>query len=192
MNSSPIRISNCSEYDCESDFLDSAINRNCLLPRNPFLWANLTYRFDEFDWTLSDEFWRDIQCLSNSLNDEVLMAVLSPDPVDYYKMHFGHYEWARLRVAMSSQQYWGFINESPADSAADSILSVAEKIAWIPKSKNWCVWAERDSGICVIANNGSQFGNMQKGVEWAVDRCRPWATTSFLEQLEQNFGETLR
>jgi len=188
MNRLPLRIYENSDYDAQVNFLASAVDRRCKLPENPFFATGLTYQFDEFDWTMSGEFWETVRSLSRqSLDDELLMAVLDPDPVSYFKSHFGCYGWVRLPVAMTNHQYWELINKAPTDSPADSILGVAERIAWVPQSKKWCIWGERESGLCIIGSSSNFDVSNAKGIEWAVDWCKPWATANYLEQFELSF-----
>ncbi|MCE2793650.1 MAG: hypothetical protein ACK493_15210 [Planctomycetota bacterium] len=190
MTSLPFKILESYDYEVQKSFLESVVNSHSKLPDNPFLGTGLKYQFDEYDWALSGEFWQTVQSLSSrSLDSEVLMAVLEPDPTDYFKVNFGFYGWTRLSVEMSNKEYWDFINQSPPESPADSVLGVAEKIVLIPQSKRWCVWGERESGLCVIASTIHHFENSSKGIEWAVQWCRPWATASYLEQLKLNFKE---
>jgi hypothetical protein len=117
------------------------------------------------------------------------MAVLAPDPVSYFQLHFGYRGWACLPVGMTTQQYWEYINQAPADNPADSILGVAERITWVPQSKKWCIWGERDSGLCVIGSGLSFHRDNARGIDWALDWCRPWATASYLEEFELNFKD---
>jgi hypothetical protein len=184
----PMRICENSDYDAQVTFLSSIVDRHRTLPLNPFLGTRLTFRFDEFDWAMSGEFWETVQCLAGqSLDDELILAVLDPDPVSYFKSNFGYYEWDRLPVDMTKQQYWDFINQAPADSPADSILGVAERIVWVPQTRNWCIWAERESGLCVLASSSAYAWGNSRGIDWALDWCRPWANTAYLEQFELNF-----
>src|SRR5690606_31813151 len=94
-----LRIGDRDSYNAYTDFLQSAVNLRCKLPENPFCGTGLTYRFDEFDWALSGVFWETVRLLSSHSSDnEVLMAVLEPDPESYFKSNFGHYGWACLPV----------------------------------------------------------------------------------------------
>jgi hypothetical protein len=190
MNDVPFRIHKDSDFDAEVNFLTSIVDRDCCLPAYPFVATELSCQFDEFDWALSGEFWETVQKLSQLSSDvELLMAVLDPDPLSFFQFHFGHFGWARLPVAMTRRQYWEYIDVARPGNVADSILVVSQRIAWVPRSKKWCVWGERDSGLCVIGCSSRCQVNFAKGIDWALNWCRPWADAPYLEKFEHSFND---
>jgi hypothetical protein len=110
------------------------------------------FAFEEFDWAMSSEFWLCLQELAQvSCDTLVLMAVLDPDPKDYFLREFGYINWADIRTSMSASDYWNLLNAHPKDSPADSVLANSEKVVWLPHSGKWVVWGERSRGVCVLA-----------------------------------------
>jgi len=163
---------------------------NQTLPKNPFLHFYEAFSFEEFDWALCSEFWTNIQKLALQSGDKyLLMAVLNPDPINYYKKEFGYYNWSIIPTAASESEYWQFLNHHPEESPADSIFINAEKIVWLPQSKSWAIWGERSFELCVLGHQTNIEASTWKDINWALETI----PNCFQNRVvPREFAETLR
>ncbi|MCY9764815.1 hypothetical protein M5X06_30685 [Paenibacillus alvei] len=108
----------------------------------------------DFDHAMSSYFWNELEKLTDKCEDSfVIMAVLEPDPVNYYYKEFSKYNWCLFQKGTTVDEYWNTLKESPVDSPADAIVSNSEVVLWLPSSMKWAVWGERSYGICVLGFN---------------------------------------
>ena len=122
------------------------------LPAQVFSEKFKCFGFEEFDWAMSVDFWPALQNLMRKSRDEsLLIGVLEPNPVDYYKKEFACYNWAIISSTSTAEEYWTLLNHHPEESPADSILSNSERVVWAAQSGAWAVWGERSLEICVLA-----------------------------------------
>jgi hypothetical protein len=144
------------------------------LPERVFNERLSYFRFQEFDWAMSAKFWPSVQTLCQSSGDaSILIAVLEPDPLDYYKKEFGYFNWAELPIYSSSEDYWNLINNCPDNSPADSLLANSEKVVWFPPSRKWAIWGERSLEVCVLGAESPIALNSWNGLEWALETGMP-------------------
>lgn len=133
--------------------------------RNQFDW----HGFDEFDYAMSADFAKELYRLSLlSGDDQVLMMVLDPDPVAYFREKFGYYGLTVLETAELSGNYWQLINMAPKLSPADSVLFNSRKVVWIPLSGKWAIWGDRNLGLCILGSAEYFPAGEWKSVEWAL------------------------
>lgn len=109
--------------------------------------------FEEFDWTISGEFWDSfLKPLSIVLQDtSILTASLDPHPVDYFYPKFGYYNMIEFSTAGTESDYWDALETGPENYPVDAILYSAETMVWIPSSAKWAIWGDRGYEICVLA-----------------------------------------
>jgi hypothetical protein len=81
----------------------------------------------------------------------VLVAVLDPDPINYFYHWFGYYNWVKLPVSITGREYFEILDSGPEDSLADAMLINSETVIWMPMSKKWAIWGERSYGVCILA-----------------------------------------
>lgn len=119
------------------------------------------FLFEEFDWAMSSEFWKTIQQLAIASKDSyILTAVLEPSPTDYFFNEFGCYNWFKLPVGITADDYWSVLQSGPKGSPADALLYNSEIVVWVSPSMKWAIWGERSYGICVLAfANGVEKSN---------------------------------
>lgn len=165
------------------------------LPEMVFHESLRCFRFEEFDWAMSADFWPSVQALCQSSGDaSLLIAVLEPDPLNYYRKEFGYFNWAELSASASSEDYWTLLNRFPNESPADSMLANSEKVVWLPPSKKWAVWGERSYEVCVLGGRDPAGFNLWNDFEWALETAMPNAfagrvvPAGFAEQMRQNYG----
>jgi len=182
-----------ASYEIKQNF---QINQG--LPQNPFRHFYENFSFEEFDWALCDEFWKNIQKLAlQSVDKYLLMAVLNPDPIHYYKKEFGYYNWSIIPTAASDNEYWQFLNHHPQKSPADSIFINSEKIAWLPPSKRWAIWGERSYELCVLGHQTDIEASSWKDINWALEtipNCfrNRVVPREFSENLRRSFRNKIR
>ncbi|WCK55593.1 hypothetical protein PP175_06515 [Aneurinibacillus sp. Ricciae_BoGa-3] len=121
------------------------------LPNRVFQKDYKHFFFLEFYSAMDETFWDNLKQLAKLTNDKfVLMAVLNPDPLSYYFKEFNYFNWTKLPIELSSDDYMNILNLAPDESPADSIIDNSYTIVWISPSMEWAIWGERDNGVCVI------------------------------------------
>lgn len=119
------------------------------LPHNVYHKSFDYYLFAEFDWAMSADFWSELKTLaSQSADERVLVAVLDPNPIDYFFREFGYYNVFDLSVNASADDYWNALISGPPDSPADAVLYNANIVTWFSDSAKWAIWGQREFGIC--------------------------------------------
>lgn len=192
----PIR--NESTFLNASSDIRKSFHVNQSFPKNPFLNFYENFSFEEFDWTLCDEFWTNIQNIALQSGDKyLLMAVLDPDPVRYYKNEFGYYNWSIIPTSASKNEYWKFLNNHPEESPADAIFINSEKIVWLPQSRNWAIWGERSYELCVLGHRKDIEINTWKDINWALESIANCfrngiVPREFSDSLRKNFRNKIR
>lgn len=123
------------------------------LPNQVFKTPFSGFLFQDFDWTLTKDFWDTfLSPLGNVFKDNyILTAVLDPDPIHYFHHNFGYYNMIKFPSNSTANEYWKNLEAGPENSPADAILYNSEIIVWIPPSANWAIWAERNHEICILA-----------------------------------------
>lgn len=150
--------------------LEVTVYPDLRLPEVPFKQSFRVLGFEEFDWAMSGEFWPVLQKLASQSGDqELVFAVLDPDPVNYFKAMFGYYNWAILPATLSSNDYWNFLNTDPTESPADSMLGNAQAVIFTVPSKRWLIWGERESGLCVLASAYGDTVPAWNNLDWVMD-----------------------
>ncbi len=86
-----------------------------------------------------------------SQDTHVLVAVLDPNPINYFYPTFNYYNFIKFPINITGRNYWKALETGPKDSPADAILFNSEVVVWIPLSTMWAIWGERSYGICILA-----------------------------------------
>lgn len=190
---------NFLENSDQFEFFRFAVE-NCLqikasIPEKVFQNDFRYFYFEEFDWAMSANFWPYLQKLCQHSGDSsLLVSVLDPDPITYYKKEFGYYNWAVLPALASSDDYWALLNHFPEDSPADSLLANSEKVSWLPASRKWAVWGERRYATCILGYRKQEIFDSWNDVEWALETTIPNAFLNgvipleFIEKFRRNYG----
>ncbi|MDA8140412.1 MAG: hypothetical protein M0036_17330 [Desulfobacteraceae bacterium] len=177
------------------------LERSCHIekqfPAQVFMKKFNRFVFEEFDWAMSEKCWSTLQDLARKSGDKsLIISVLEPDPVDYYKKTFGCYNWAIISSSCTSDEYWMLLNHHPEESPADSMLSNSERVVWAARSGAWALWGERSLEICVLACSEINVGEFATwhDVDWVLydilpgrfrDRVVP---AEFIKQFRENYG----
>lgn len=97
---------------------------------------------------------------TTSLDDNFYLAVLKPNPKEYFYKHFGYYNYGVFPYNVSTDEYTKFITHSPDDSPADAILYNSNYICWLSGSLNWVIYLDREFEICVLAYNDDRYNKI--------------------------------
>lgn len=188
-------ISDCNVFIEKRNKVESCFILNNSLPEVVFAEGFSHFRFDELDWALSSDFWPAIQELcAISGDDWLLVAVVDPNPLNYYKKEFDLYNWVEISTSASKDEYWEIINRHPDYSPADSILINSEKIVWLPNSEKWAVWGERAFETCVLGYRDAKMSRLGGELDWALRKRFPLTfkdriiPNSFSEEIIKNYG----
>ncbi|MFX3617839.1 MAG: hypothetical protein ACE3JK_09940 [Sporolactobacillus sp.] len=134
--------------------LNRILNLKANFPKFVFKRKYNYYSFNEFDRAISEDLWTDIKRLSKMSEDfKVLLAVIDPDPEQYFKRYFGYYNWAEIPVDTSEDDYINLLFKEPPSSPADAIVFNSELIVWMPLSMQWAIFANRSYNLCVLATD---------------------------------------
>ncbi len=197
MGSRSFYISDVEVFEASKREVEKSILIDAKLPKQVFQQGFKYFAFEDFDWTLSSDFWPVITKMAVKSNDaSVLMAVLDPDPVNYYKKEFGYYNWAEIPLSISSDDYLDVINEHPLRSLADSARYNSERIVWLPRSAQWSICGHRSYGVCVLGSQDqvtldSTWCDCDLALENLLPQCFRGNVIppSFASELRSNFSK---
>ncbi|AST05460.1 hypothetical protein AF2641_00140 [Anoxybacillus flavithermus] len=167
------------------------------LPKQVFREQFNYFLFEEFDWAMDEDFWSTIQQLSKETKDDyVLTAVLDPNPVEYFYKEFNYYNWMKLPVNLSPDEYLDVLELGPEESPADAVLYNSYTVIWLPPSMKWAIWGERSYGVCVLGiqdvNNGTGLLQILKTWRSFDKTVLSWVELNFVnQQLSQEIADTL-
>jgi len=193
-------IKDVNEYFKLNDILESIFQLDKEIPDNVFQKEFRNYLFEQFDNVLCGEFLTTIRGLAEkSKDDYVILAVLKPNPMDYYYKEFSYFNWLKLPLNLSNDDYWDILNEGPQNYEADAIMYNSFKIALFSPSKKWGILADRDFEISVIAFNDNVFNidYLQLLESWLPvenDSVIKWMRYSFRPDFKvpKSFSQKLR
>lgn len=180
MNSGITVIADQHEFEELSQFVNSILKTESLIPEQVFKPIFGEYLFEEFDRTMSDEFWDTLQKLALLSGDShIVVAVLQPSPTDYFYREFGYYNWFKIPSDLTRDDYWSVLELEPEGSPADALISNSEVVVWVSPSKKWAIWGERSAEICIMASNlNVNLGTEPTFLRWrsvdgAITKLRP-------------------
>lgn len=135
------------------EVVNSIFKINHRLPNQVFNSGFCNFLFGEFDRVIGDAFWdSSIKPLALASQDtHLLVAVLDPDPINYFYREFGYYNWRKIPVNITGHDYFKILEIGPENSPADAMVFNSETVVWVPMSKKWAIWGERSYGTCILA-----------------------------------------
>lgn len=189
-----IFIKEKNEFKQSTIIINDVINKGNNLPNNVFNKRFTYYFFNQFDWAMSPDIWEEIKKISTLTKDNhILMAVLDPDPVTYYKRNFDYYNWAKLPISCSADEYMALLSLEPPDSPADAVIFNSEIIVWLPPSKKWAIFGNKDRNLCVLGTNKRNFSSE----EWhtldywkddlSLEFSKKQELDQFIQQMKRNY-----
>jgi hypothetical protein len=144
-------IYNSNEFEKAHNLIKSVFNINQRLPEQVFNENFTNFTCEEVYFALSRNFWETLQQLARISNDtHIIIALLDPDPVSYFFKEFGYYNWFKLPVTSTAEEYKQLLWLAPQDSSADAMIFNSEVVVWVPLSGKWAVWTERSCDICIL------------------------------------------
>ncbi|MBA8889503.1 hypothetical protein FHW12_003749 [Dokdonella fugitiva] len=190
MNETPDHILADGEFVKLKALLSSVVDPNCELPDSPFH-SRLEHRkFEEFDWAMSADAWASLCSLAARSGDSwILVAVLDPDPVTYYKAEFGYYNWSMVPTSVTGEQYRRVLDTHPRERPADSMFVNSSVVVWTSPAAKWAIWGERRTGLCVLAAEEPDYGVDWKGLEWAMEIANLEQGAAFAERFAKQFAD---
>jgi hypothetical protein len=122
--------------------------------------------------------------------------VLDPNPVEYFYKEFNYYNWMKLPVNLSPDEYLDVLELGPEESPADAVLYNSYTVIWLPPSMKWAIWGERSYGVCVLGiqdvNNGTGLLQILKTWRSFDKTVLSWVELNFVnQQLSQEIADTL-
>jgi hypothetical protein len=108
------------------------------------------------------------------------VAVLKPDPIEYYYKHFGKYPLFTFGKEDTGADFIAAINEDPGDSPADAIIHNSVVIVVHSESCRWLLYGDRDFEIALIAS--ADF-DAASAVQSSLGAERLFSMTGAIEQL---------
>jgi hypothetical protein len=164
------------------------------LPKQVFRKKFGYFLFEEFDWAMTPEFWGTLQHLSKASNDDyVIVAVVDPDPQNYFYNEFGFYNWLKLPMTLSNMDYFFALETGPEESPADAILYNTRIIAWCSPSMKWAVWGERTYGTCIIGFSDESTAIVPQGIWRSAEQALyDFIPVNFIKkQIPKEFSDAL-
>lgn len=152
MNYQELFIHKKEEFEKVWSLITAAIDVKQELPNQIFKPAFSGFALGEFDWAMSGDFWGTLQQLTKVTGDSTAyIAVLDPEPTEYYFHHFGYYNIASLPITMSKDDYWQLLGTAPQNNPADSLLFNSFIVVWFPPSLRWFIFGQRTYEVCILA-----------------------------------------
>lgn len=79
------------------------------------------------------------------------LAVVEPDPEDYFFHHFGKYPVLRISASDEPDAILSALHEDPGGSPADA-MAYNSRILWIfPADESWAIYVDRDRELASLA-----------------------------------------
>jgi len=183
-------IENEADFARISGLVGNVVDLDARLPSSPFKKSWLLGGFDETDWAISGPFWPELQKLAlQSEDDTIILAVLDPDPVEYYYHEFGFYCWAVIPTSVTEDEYWSIIDAPASGQHSDSVVFGANVVVLTVPSGKWAIWCERECEIMVLGSSMPELKGVLKDFDWvkefSYNQNAVWL--SFVQELRKNF-----
>lgn len=197
MNFKNFFMKDIQQFNESKKKINEAFNTEKKLPEQVFRQSFKNFKFEEFDWAMDLEFWNTLKKLALQTKDDfVLVAVLDPNPIEYFYKEFKYYNWIRLPIDLSVDEYYEILEYGPEESPADAILYNSYTVVWLSPSMRWAIWAEREYGICIVGFNDKDHLNnlVPLLTSWrSIDETvLSWIEANFEnEEIFQKFIESL-
>jgi hypothetical protein len=151
MNNEKFNIHTPDDFIKTKEFLSNVFDLEKRLPEQVFRNNFGHFLFEEFDWATTSEFWGTLQHLCKASNDDhVIIAVVAPDPQNYYYRKYASYAWLKLPTTLSDTDYFSALETEPKENPNDALLYSIDTVVWCSPSMKWAIWGERPYGTCVI------------------------------------------
>ena len=136
---------------CQSA-IDALIMREKHLPEQVFKKPLSLFLFissDEIFHTAS--FFERIKSFLRQIGEsQCFLAVIEPDPEDYFFRHFGKYSVVEMSVDDTDEDYLRIAQEDPGDSPADAIGFNSRVVLLFSDSRRWAIYADREFELGIV------------------------------------------
>lgn len=170
-------ITDRKQFEQASSMVEKAFHHTRRLPDQVFKMPVRNRSVCEFDRALSDSFWIELTRLADAAGDSyILMAVLDPNPIEYFFKEFDQYNWCILSRGATAEDYWKMLEQGPKGSPVDAILFNSEVVIWLSPSLKWAIWGERSYGICLLGFDDETSGptsDLWCSIETAITNILP-------------------
>lgn len=139
------------EFLAEASRIQQLVSNLPVLPGYGFATHPVGIKLLEFDYLLLAEFFRSLRAIMEERRLEVTLAVLDPDPEEYYYHHFKHYPFVRIFPDDTEQDYLGMLLDGPSESPADAIGINSNVIVIYPPAMDWLIYGDRGLEIAIAA-----------------------------------------
>jgi hypothetical protein len=132
--------------------IDTLIMRERHLPEQVFKSPLSLFVFinsDEIFHTVSF-FQRIKSFLSQIEESRLFLAVIEPDPKDYFFHHFGKYSIVEMSVEDTNDDYLRIAQEDPGNSPADAIGFNSRVVLLFSSSGRWAIYVDRDYELGIV------------------------------------------
>jgi hypothetical protein len=151
-------LSTVEEYDAALEQMQKTLHVSKEFPEQVFQDNYGNFLFESIDFTLDPDLWDNLQQLALKSGDEyVLLSVLEPEPLTYYYKEFGYFNWCKLPVTLTKEDYNKVLNLEPPESPADSLMINSSLIVWASPTGKWAIWCDRGFEVSVIGFNRESF-----------------------------------
>lgn len=123
-----------------------------------------------FDQVLGAQFAGVLAALAGAHGDDAIsFAAIEPDPVDFYRRHYGVYPAFTMPVEqLEPDGYADRLTFEPDDDPAGAIAYTANVVALAGSSRQWAVWAERRWAVGLVFSRGGGGPWLDEGVPFAT------------------------
>ncbi|MBK7706134.1 MAG: hypothetical protein IPJ30_10215 [Acidobacteria bacterium] len=141
--------------------IDSLITRQNQLPEQVFNSEISGYLFFHFDEIFTGDFFERMKSFLKASNEEKLtLAVLKPDPENYFFRNFGKYPVVECSVKDTSDAYLAGIEETPNDSPADALVYNSDIVILYSENLKWAIYADRNFELGIIGFKEDSLKNV--------------------------------
>jgi hypothetical protein len=141
--------------------IDSLITRQNQLPEQVFNSEISGYLFFHFDEIFTGEFFEKMKSFLNAIGEARLtLAVIKPDPEEYFYRNFGKYPAVEFSVKDTSDDYLVSLEENPNDSPADALNYNSDILVLYSERLKWAIYADRNFELGIIGFKEENLKNM--------------------------------
>lgn len=150
-------LTDADEFSRSQRAVDALVRRELHLPEQVFKAPLSHFAFIQWDDVDTSDFFEKMKSfLDGTGESRWFLAVLEPDPEDYFFRHFGKYSVVEISTGDTFESYRNLLQSDPGDSPADAIAYNSTVIALYSDSGKWAIYGDRDYefGVAAFADRG--------------------------------------
>ena len=131
--------------------IDGLIRREKRLPENVFKGSLTHFVFIHADdlFHTQDPFGKMKSFVTSISEERWFLAVVEPDPEDYFFRHFGKYSIIEMSVNDTTDEYRRILLEDPGDSPADAIMINSTIMMLASDSGRWAIYVDQGMELAI-------------------------------------------